>query len=356
MTPLAPHLTAFFQERLPRERQVSVHTCDAYAYAFQLLLSFAARRLRTRPSNLSIEQLDAPLVLAFLDDLQTTRGNSSRTRNARLAAIKSFARYLEYRVPACVDQVRRLLAIPHKKTDEALVAYLTREEMQAVLDAPDPRRRKGVRDRAMLHLALAGGLRVSELVGLTLKDLQLRPQTVVHIKGKGRRERVLPLWKTTTTALRAWLNVRGDALCHELFINARGGPLSRDGFAYILSKNVAAATASVPSLKNKRVTPHVLRHTCAMQTLEATHDVRRVALWLGHAKLETTETYLRADPTAKLEAIDAVLPPDLRRGRFRAPDKLLTSLHPGRRSPPLSGVNASPRRSKKQPKTDSSSA
>jgi integrase/recombinase XerD len=356
MTPLAPHLTAFFQERLPRERQVSIHTCDAYAYTFRLLLSFAARRLRTSPSSLSLEQLDTPLVLAFLDDLQTTRGNSPRTSNARLSAIKSFARYLEYRVPSCADQVRRLLAIPQKKTDETLVAYLTREEMQAVLDAPDPRRREGVRDLAMLHLAFAGGLRVSELVGLMLEDIQLRPQAVVHIKGKGRRERVLPLWKTTTTALRAWLNVRGDSSCRELFVNARGSPLSRDGFAYILSKNVAAATASAPSLKNKRVTPHVLRHTCAMQTLEATHDVRRVALWLGHARLETTEIYLRVDPTAKLEAIDAVLPPDLRRGRFRAPDKLLASLHPGRRAPPLSRVTIAHGRSKKQPGTALSSA
>jgi integrase/recombinase XerD len=347
MTPLAPHLTSFFQERLPRERHVSTHTCDAYANAFQLLLSFAARRLRSRPSKLSLEQIDAPLVLAFLDDLERTRGNSPRTRNARLAAIKSFARYVEYRVPACADQVRRLLAIPLKKTDQPLVAYLTREEMQAILDAPDPRRRDGVRDLAMLHLAFAGGLRASELVGLRREDLELRPEPVVHIHGKGRRERVLPLWKTTTTAMRAWLNVRGDTLCPELFVNGRGGPLTRDGFAYILSKHVTAAMIGTPSLKKKRVSPHVLRHTCAMQTLEATHDVRKVALWLGHANIETTEMYLRADPTAKLEAIDAVLPPGLRRGRFRAPDKLLASLHPSRDHSRLSGVAAARRRSGK---------
>jgi site-specific recombinase XerD len=347
MTPLAPHLTGFFQDRLPRERHVSVHTSDAYAYAFQLLLAFAANRLHTRPSDLSLEQIDVPLVLAFLDDLERTRRNSSRTRNARLAAIKSFARYIEYRVPACADQVRRLLAIPQKKTDDPLVDYLTRGELQAVLDAPDPRRRGGVRDLAMLHLAFAGGLRVSELVGLKLEDLQLRPQAVVHIKGKGRRERVLPLWKTTTTALRAWLTVRGNVPCPELFVNGRGAPFSRDGFAYILSKHVATAIARAPSLKEKRVSPHVLRHTCAMQTLEATHDVRKVALWLGHASLQTTEMYLRADPTAKLEAIDAVLPPDLRRGRFHAPDKLLASLHLGRDRPPLSGVAASRFRSEK---------
>lgn len=326
MTPLAPHLTAFLRDRLPRERRASPHTCDAYAYAFQLLLSFMAKRLRTQPSALMLEQLDVPMVLAFLDHLETTRGNSPRTRNARLAAIKSFARFVEYRVPACIQQVHCLLAIPSKKIDEALVAYLTREEMQAVLDAPDPRRRDGVRDRAMLHLAFAAGLRVSELVGLRVDEIALQPQAAIHVRGKGRRERVLPLWKTTASALRGWLTIRGGASCPELFLNARGGPLSRDGFEHVLSKHVASATVRMPSLRKKRVSPHVLRHTCAMHTLQATHDIRKVALWLGHASVQTTEIYVRADPSAKLEAIDAVLPPDLRRGRFRAPDRLLASL------------------------------
>lgn len=328
MTPLAPHLTAFLRERLPRERRASIHTCDAYAYAFQLLLTFAARRLDTQPSALMIEQLDVPLVLAFLDDLERTRGNSARTRNARLAAIKSFARFVEYRVVACVQQVHMLLSIPAKRTDEPLVGYLTHEERQAVLDVPDPRNRDGVRDRAMLHLAFAAGLRVSELVGLRGDQLILQPQPAVHVLGKGRRERVLPLWKTTAIALRAWLAVRGPATCPELFLNARGGPLSRDGFEYILSKHVTAAAMRVPSLKTKRVSPHVLRHTCAMHTLQATHDIRKVALWLGHASVQTTEIYVRADPTEKLETIDSVLPPALRRGRFRAPDKLIDSLRP----------------------------
>lgn len=333
MTPLAPHLTAFLGERLPRERRASVHTCDAYSYAFLLLLSFASSRLKTRPSALTLEQLDVPLVLAFLEDLEKTRANSPRTRNARLAAIKSFARFIEYRVPSCLQQVHSLLAIPSKKTDESLVGFLTRDEMQAVLDAPDPRRRDGVRDRAMLHLAFAGGLRVSELVGLRVDELLLQPQAAVHVRGKGRRERVLPLWKTTAFALRAWLALRGTAPCPELFLNARGGPLSRDGFGYILAKHLAKAVATMPSLAKKRVSPHALRHTCAMHTLEATHDIRKVALWLGHATIQTTEIYVRADPTAKLEAIESVLPPTLRRGRFLAPDKLLASLR-APRSPP----------------------
>jgi site-specific recombinase XerD len=258
------------------------------------------------------------------------RANSPRTRNARLAAIKSFARFVEYRVPGCVQQVHSLLAIPSKKTDERLVAYLTRDEMQAVLDAPDPCSRDGVRDRAMLHLAFAAGLRVSELVGLRLDEIVLQPQPAIHVRGKGRRERVLPLWKTTTKALRAWIVLRGDAASPELFLNARGGPLTRDGFEYILAKHVATAAAKMPALKKKHISPHVLRHTCAMHTLEATHDIRKVALWLGHASMQTTEIYVRADPTAKLEAIDAVLPPGLRSGRFQAPDKLLASLRPSR--------------------------
>jgi site-specific recombinase XerD len=310
-----------------------VHTCDAYAYAFQLLLAFAAKRLRTQPSGLALEHLDTPLVLAFLDSLESTRGNSARTRNARLAAIKSFARFVEYRVPSSLQQVHSLLAIPSKKTDERLVAYLTRDEMQTVLDAPDPRIRDGVRDRAMLHLAFATGLRVSELVGLRLDEVALRPQPTIHVMGKGRRERLLPLWKTTAKALRAWLTVRGNASCPELFINARGGPLTRDGFEYILAKHLATAAVKAPSLAQKRVSPHVLRHSCAMHTLAATHDIRKVALWLGHATVQTTELYVRADPSGKLEALNAVLPPDLRRGRFRAPDKLLASLRPARKAP-----------------------
>jgi len=330
MTSLAPHLKAFLAERLARERGASPHTCDAYAYAFQLLLVFAAKRLKTQPSALALEDLDVPLVLAFLEDLESSRGNSPRTRNARLAAIRSFARFLEYRAPSCMEQIRGLLSIPMKRTDEKLVPYLTCDEMQAVLDGPDPRSRYGVRDRAMLHLAFACGLRVSELVGLRQEDVSLQPQPAIHVRGKGRRERTLPLWKTTAKALRAWFAVRGDATCTELFLNVRGAPLTRDGFEYILAKYVRIAAASAPTIAKKRVSPHVLRHTCAMQTLEATQDIRRVALWLGHASVQTTEIYLRADPTEKLEALEAVLPPALRRGRFRAPDKLLASLHTSR--------------------------
>ncbi len=326
MTLLAPHLTRFMLEYLPRERACSRHTCDTYAYAFQLLLCFAAERCRTSPSSLTLEQLDAPLVLAFLEHLETARGNSSTTRNARLAAVKSFARFIEYRVPSAIEQVRRILAIPQKKTDNALVDYLVLKELQALLDAPDPTTELGTRDRAMLHLGFAAGLRVSELIGLLLDDLQTHPHASVSVRGKGRRERLLPLWKETTCTLRAWLAVRRETSAAELFLNVRGGPLTRSGFEYILTKHVKVAAVACPSILTKRVSPHVLRHTCAMHSLHATRDVRKVSLWLGHASMKSTEIYLRADPTEKLATLEAGVAPSLRPGRFRPPDKLLALL------------------------------
>ena len=333
MTALAPHLGSFLREHLPKERRASQHTCEAYAQTFQLLLGFAASRLKIKPSTIEIEGLDAPLILAFLEHLERKRGNAARTRNARLAAINSFFRFLEYRVPSCLDQARRIHAIPMKKTDEALVSYLTRDELQALLDAPDSSTMSGMRDRAMLHLAFAAGMRVSELVGLRLDQIDRQGASIVHIMGKGRRERILPLWKETAAAVRAWLKVRPASAAPELFLNARGQAMTRDGFEYILAKHVATASRAVPSIARKTVSPHVLRHTCAMHTLQATRDGRKVSLWLGHAGLESTEVYLRADPTEKLEALNAMTPPMLKPGRFRAPDKLLAMLSTAARKP-----------------------
>lgn len=329
MTELAPHLAAFLREHLPMERRASTTTLDTYAHALRLLVCFAAERLGTRPSRLAVEQLDAPLVLDFLRHLEAERGNSARTRNARLAAVNSLFRYLEYRLPSCLDQARRIRAIPAKRTDEALVRHLAREEVQALLDAPDPRTSAGVRDRAMLHVAFAAGLRVSELVGLRLDQLRLTPEPVLHVMGKGRRERILPLWRETAAALRAWLAVRNGDQDPALFLGAAGRVMTRSGFEYILAKHAAVAVLKQPSLAKKRVTPHVLRHSCAMHMLQATRDIRRVSLWLGHASLQSTEVYLRADPTEKLETLAAATPPSLRRGRFRPPDKLIAMLQGG---------------------------
>jgi len=327
MSDLATHLSAFLRVHLPIERNSSQHTCDAYAYSFQLLVGFAVGKCRCKPSQLVISQIDAPMVMAFLEHIEGKRGNSARTRNSRLAAIKSFFRYLECRMPAYLDQSRQVHAIPMKKTDQTLIDYLTREELKALLNAPDLRTQSGIRDRAMLHVAYVAGLRVTELVSLRLDQFDPRTPATIHVMGKGRRERVLPLWKETVAVIKDWLGIRcktaGDP---ELFLNASGRSMTRSGFEYILAKHVEHATAQQPSLAEKRISPHVLRHTCAMHTLQATGDVRKVSLWLGHASMQSTEIYLRADPTEKLEALASRAPPGLQRGRFRAPDKLMAML------------------------------
>jgi site-specific recombinase XerD len=329
MTPIASHITAFLRQRLPLERGASDNTCESYAYAFKLLLEYAGNCLKIAPSQLHLEQLDAPLIVNFLDHLETARGNGASSRNTRLAAIKSFMHFMEYRVPTALEQISSILAIPPKKAETRLVRSLTVEEMQAILDAPLPTTRDGIRDRAMIYLCFAGGLRVSELVGLRVDDLTLQPHASILVHGKGRRQRCLPLWKETTSALRAWLAVRGTALVPELFFNARGEPMSRSGFEYILHKHARTATTSCPSLSTKRISPHVLRHTCALTVLQATKDLRKVSLWLGHANMQTTEIYTQADPSIKLEALESVVPPNLRSGRFKATDELIASLQAG---------------------------
>ena len=327
MTALAPYLSAFLREHLPRERNASPHTVATYAHCFALLVQFAARQFGCQPSDLKIEDLNPDLVLRFLDEIETGRGNSARTRNARLIAIRTFFRYVEYQVPACLDQALRIRALPKKRTDAALIDYLTRDEIQALLTAPDPRTASGARDRAMLHLAYAAGLRAAELLSLRLEDFPDRSLATVRIKGKGRRERVLPLWRETQAMLRAWLAVRPQAKTPELFLNRSGEPMTRDGFAHRLAQQVALAAQKQPSILHKRVTPHVLRHSCAMHTLAATGDIRKVALWLGHASIRTTETYLRVDPAEKLAVLAAHAPPPVKPGRFKPPsDKLMTML------------------------------
>ena len=328
MTALAPHLTAYLRERLPVERQASRHTVETYTYAFKLLVEFVSSRLGVRPSALTLEQLDAPILLEFLDHLQTVRGNSGRTRNSRLVAIKSFMQFVEYRVPSAVDQVRRVLAIPVQRTDIPLVLHVNAAEAKAILNAPDPTTRLGIRDRAIIYMGLAGGLRVSEIVGLRNDDIRFDGRYLeVHVRGKGRRHRQIVLWKEVAEAVQAWIAVRGQASVPELFVNARGGNLSRWGCAHLLKKHVGAAASACPSLATRRVSPHVLRHTCAISILQATGDIRKVALWLGHARQQTTEIYLQADPTEKLSALDAMKLPSLRRGAFSPPDQLIAMLN-----------------------------
>jgi site-specific recombinase XerD len=326
MSPIAPYVTAFLRDRLLKEKNASQHTCDTYAFGLKLLFEYASSRFRVAPSSLTIEQLDAPLVLDFLSHIEDQRGNCPSTRNARLAAIKSFMRFLGYRVPACLEQVHSVLAIPTKRTDQKLVGFLRMPEVEALLNAPSPGTWAGVRDRAMIHLCFSAGLRATELVTLPLTAVALHAEPAVHIMGKGRRERCLPLWKQVAQDLRAWVKRRGVVSASELFVNARGGPMTRAGFEYILSKHVQAAASKCPSLCGRSITPHVLRHSCAMTILQATGDIRKVSLWLGHADMKTTQMYLRADPSEKLDTIDSIIPPSLRRGRFHVPDKLIALL------------------------------
>ena len=326
MTPIAPLITSFLQDYMPRQRGYSLQTCETYAVSFKLLLEYAATRTGTRPSRLAIEQLDAPLIVAFLAYIEQERGNGAATRNLRLAAIRSFMRYVEHHVPSALAQVGRIEAIPVKRRDQKLIRHLTMEEIRAILNAPDLTTRLGVRDRAMMHLCFAGGLRVSELVGVLQNNITLGRTPTVMVRGKGRKERCLPLWKETARDVRAWLSVRGEARTPELFVNTEGAAMTRAGFEYVLDKHVRRAAKICPALAGRTVSPHQLRHSCAVVMLQATRDIRKVALWLGHADIRTTEVYLRMDPSEKLEAVEAVVPPELRRGRFKAPDSLIASL------------------------------
>jgi len=327
MTPLASHLTAYLCERLQIHRQASSNTCDTYAYAFQLLLNFASGKLGIQPSSLKIEQLDEKLILAFLVYLQTERKNKPHTRNARLAAIKSFMRFLQYRVPTALEQINRILAIPSQRSDRKVVRHLKPDEEKALLDAPNPTTRIGIRDRAMLHLALAGGLRVSELVGIKMDDVHFDgPYVDILVHGKGRKQRELRLWKSVAQSIRSWLAVRGIANVPEVFLNAQGTHMTRAGFEYVLERSKVIAEKRCPSLASKKLSPHVLRHTCALTILKATGDLRKVALWLGHASTTTSECYLELDPLEKLQAIVGEVPPMLKPGKFRPPDRLIAAL------------------------------
>lgn len=327
MIKLAVPLEKFMREYLPRDKGASQHTIDSYALCFRLLVVFAAQIHGTRPCNLEIDHLDVATILLFLEHLETQRGNSVNTRNVRLAAIKAFFCFLEYRYPGHLNLVAQVKEIPIKKGIKPLVGSLDRTETRALLNAPDPRTVTGTRDRAMLRLTYNAGLRVSELVGLVLEDLKMPSLNEVHIIGKGRRQRILPLWKETSSALRDWLAVRPDSKDRHLFLNAMGTGLTRRGFAKRVVVHTQTAARSVPSIARKEVSPHLLRHACALHTLEATGDVRKVSLWLGHSSVQTTEMYLRSDPSDKLDTLDQWRPPSLRKGVFTGmQDELLAML------------------------------
>ncbi len=326
MTALAPTLQAFFTDRLLRQRQASPHTIAAYRDTWRMLLTFTARQAGKQPSQLDLGDLDAPLIGSFLDHLEHERGNSPRTRNARLAAIHSLFRYAALRHPEHAEVIARVLAIPPKRFDKALVTWLTGPEIDALLAAPDRSTWAGRRDHALILLAAQTGLRVSELTGLTIGDIHLGAGAHVSCTGKGRKQRITPLTTGTVAVLRAWLTERGGQPGQALFPARTGGRLSRDAVERRIAKHTTTAAARCPSLNAKTVTAHTLRHTAAMRLLHAGTDTSVIALWLGHEQAETTQIYLHADLALKERALARTTPPDVKPGRFRPPDKLLAFL------------------------------
>jgi integrase/recombinase XerD len=326
MTALAPTLQAFFTDRLMGQRQASRHTIAAYRDTFRLLLDFAATRTGRSPSAMDIADLDAPLVAAFLDHLETGRHNSIRTRNARLCAIHSLFSFAALRHPEHAAIIQRVLAIPPKRFDRNLITYLTEPELDALLAACDRSRWTGRRDHAMLLLTAQTGLRISELVGLSCADLVLGRGAHVHCVGKGRKQRRTPLLPATVAVLRTWLAERHGAPSEPLFPTITGRALSRDAVEHRIAHYTAIAAQQCPSLVSKQVTAHTLRHTAAMRLLLSGVDITVIALWLGHEQTATTQIYLHADMTQKERAIARTRPPHTRPGRYQPPDPILAFL------------------------------
>jgi integrase/recombinase XerD len=326
MSTLAPTLQAFFTDRLMCQRQASPNTIAAYRDTMRLLLSYAAERLGQQPLKLDLDDLDARFVGAFLDHLEHERGNSVRTRNARLAAIRSLFRFAALRHPEHAAVIDRVLAIPPKRFERNLVTFLTEEELAAILTAPDRSTWTGRRDYALLWVAAQTGLRVSELTGLRCADIHLGSGAHVSCRGKGRKQRATPLTGTSVEVLGSWLAERGSRATEPVFPGRTGKTLSRDAVEHRLSKYTATAALVCPSLHKKRVTPHVLRHTAAMRLLHAGVDTAVIALWLGHEQIETTQIYLHADLAIKERALARTTPSDAKPGRYRPPDALLAFL------------------------------
>ena len=323
---LAILLERFFTQRLMQQRQASPHTISSYRDTFRLLLVFTQQRLRKPPSRLALTDIDAPLIVAFLAEMEQSRGIAPRSRNLRLTAIRSFFQYAAFEAPAQSAQIQRVLAIPGKRYTRAVVSFLTRPEVDALLATPDQRTWSGRRDHAFLLTAVQTGLRLSELTGLQQQDVTLGTGAHLRVVGKGRKERCTPLSKQTVAVLQAWLRepARGDT--HTLFPNARGGRLSADGVQYILAKHTAVACQTCPSLQQKRVTPHVLRHTMAMELLQAGVDLAVIALWLGHESVDTTQISLQANLALQEEILAKTTPPEGKPGRYRPDDQLLAFL------------------------------
>lgn len=326
-TSLAPLLESFFTERLMQQRQASPHTIRSYRDTFRQLLKFAQKRQHKAPSRLTFEEIDAPLILAFLNDLEKREGISVRSRNLRLTAIHSFFRFAAFEAPANSAQIQRVLAIPSKRFVRTLVPFLTRDEVDALLLAPDRRTWSGRRDYAFMLVAVQTGLRLSEMTALERGDLVLGTGAHLRVVGKGRKERCTPIAKPTLAVLKDWLHEpqRGDG--QTLFPSAMGRRLSVHGVQYILNKHRAKASQTCPSLRQKRVTVHRLRHTMAMDLLQSGVDRSVIALWLGHERVETTQIYLDASLAMKEQALAKLTPPAVKQTRYRPGDRLMGFLN-----------------------------
>jgi len=326
MTALAPTLQAFFTDRLIRQRQASPHTITAYRNTLRLLIVFTAQRTGKAPGRLDVADLDAPLIAAFLDHLEHDRANSTRTRNARLAAIHSLFRFAALRHPEHAADIERVLAIPSKRADRALVTYLTEPELDALLASPDRGTWTGRRDHALIMLAAQTGLRASELTSLTCADVHFGAGAHVSCRGKGRKDRITPLTAGTIAILRVWTAERAGNPTDPLFPTRRGQPLSLDALERRVTHHAQHAARTCPTLTTKKITPHVLRHTAAMRLLHAGVDTTVIALWLGHESVQTTQIYLHADLALKEQALNRTTPLTSAPGRYQPPDQLLAFL------------------------------
>jgi site-specific recombinase XerD len=326
MSALAPVMESFFVERLLAQRRVSAHTVASYRDTFRLLLGFVQRRTGKAPAKLALEDLDAVIIGAFLDHLERERHNSVRTRNNRLAAIHSLFAYAALRHPEHAALIQRVLAIPAKRVDRQLISFLTDDEVEALLAAPDRNTWVGRRDHALLLVAIQTGLRVSELTSLTCADIELGTGAHLRCHGKGRKERITPLTAQARAVLQVWLAERRGTHGQVVFPSRRHGRLSTDAVAVLVTRHARAAATHCPSLTTKTVTPHVLRHTCAMRLLAVGVDTSVIALWLGHEGVETTQIYLHADLAIKERALARTAPTGTTPGRYRPPDTLLAFL------------------------------
>jgi integrase/recombinase XerD len=325
-TQIGPLLQNFFVEYLCNQKRVSPQTIASYRDTFRLLLEFIRDKHRIEPAAVSIKNLDVEVILSFLDHLEQSRHNSIRSRNLRLAAIRSFFRLVALRDPAQVSHAARVLAIPVKRTDRRLIKAITREEMEAILSAPDLSQWSGRRDHALLLTLYNSGARVSEITALEQSQFCFGAQSFLRFQGKGRKERAVPLWTKTARALQSWFRELSGRETNLAFVSARGRKLTRNGVDYILQQAVERAVNECPSLRDKKITPHVLRHTTATHLLQSGVDISVIALWLGHESIETTHIYLEVDLATKERALNKLAPAGAEVPRFKAKDEVLAFL------------------------------